>query len=125
MAPEGWYIRLKSKERVIGKLLLYNERYYFTVYNSDSLDVKDCSINIKQGRSFLYEVSAVNGRPIFDDNPIIADLGTGQASEPVLTRDAEGNISIVVARADGDVQRIDIQPITAPAKPNILWWKVN
>ena len=131
--PEGWFFRLPVNNSVVGNVLVYNNRYYVTVFEYDPTTVNEddeCASKIPPGNSYLYEVSAFTGLPVYDhnnrDDRIIKDLGEGKASEPVLVVGSDGNAKIYVSKGNGDLVVIDTEDyLYAMAKYKLLWWKVR
>ncbi len=132
--PIGWYFTLPNNRSVVGDLLAYNDRIYFTVFDFDAtanINSEECSVTVNPGKSYLYEVNAFSGRAMYNyqndslDDRVIKDLGGGKASQPVLAVTADGDAKIYVTKGDGGLEVIDIENYKVPVNPaRILWWKV-
>jgi len=117
--------------RVVGDILAYNNRIYFTAfyYNPDDNLPDACVMN--PGRSYLYEINAFSGRPMYDyctetncDDRVIASLGNGLASQPVLAVDQNNDAKIYVTKGDGGLAVVDTEDALLTTQTKILWWKV-
>lgn len=106
---KGWFFELPEETLLIGSPVYCKDRLYFVTYTKPSYykdeaaDKNICKPKNSIGWSYLWEVNAWSGRPLFKnsdfkDDRIWSYLGQGIASQPVV----ENNCERIIVGIPGD-----------------------
>lgn len=77
----GWYINLKTGEKILGEAVVSGKKIYATSY-IPSIETDPCN---KSGTSYLYVMDYITGAGAFEDGSRSKYIGEGMSSAPVVS----------------------------------------
>lgn len=125
---KGWFIKLKSSEKVLTRPSVFNNIVYFTTYVLLGNKQDECSVG-GTARLYLVEYLSGGGATEFAGMNYLSngtssrylEIGQGLSSAPIITVDSKGEALLMSMRADGGLYS---RPIYSGLnRKQILYWR--